>query len=271
MILDGHIHITGKEGKREDFADKLKAAGVDGGVVLSMPPRRIRSSEPMSVAERLDNLFYWTDVSENVYPFYFIDPTDDDATEQAHLAVERGVYGFKIGCSRHDPGDERAMKTYQAIADAGKPILFHSGILYDGRPSAEHNRPAKFEALLGIKGLKFALAHISWPWCDECIAVFGKFWNSNWMKPELGIEMFIDVTPGTPPVRRPYALEGVVGYPNAANSAFFGTDGRVNDYGTDNTREYIRLDTQIYDSLGLDKEGRNKIFSENLLRFIGVA
>ncbi len=153
---------------------------------------------------------------------------------------------------------------------AGKPILFHSGILFDGQPSANHNRPGNFEALIEVKGLRFTLAHISWPWCEECVAVFGKFQDAVWERPELNVEMFIDVTPGTPPMRRRDALYTVFGYEQIEKNVLFGTDGRANDYHSEYAEQWIQRDREIYQSLKLSEETQNDIFSGNLKRFLGI-
>ncbi len=109
-------------------------------------------------------------------------------------------------CSRFYPGDSRAIKVYKAIAERRKPILFHSGILFDGQDSSRFNRPFEFEALINIEGLRFALAHISWPWHDECIAVYGKLLCVRNSRPGVMDEMFIDTTPGTPAIYREEVL-----------------------------------------------------------------
>ena len=272
MILDGHIHIVNMEGKPEDLLAKLQAAGVDGGVVFSLPPASLRKIiDTAPAGERLENLFHWTDASENLYPFFFVDPLEDDALDQVARAVDRGVAGFKIICNTHEPGHPAAMKTYQAIASAGKPILFHSGILFDATPSGNYNRPCGFEALLEVQNLRFALAHISWPWCDECLAVYGKFEAALEKRKDLSVEMFIDTTPGTPPIYRRDALVKLftIDYELKGN-VFFGTDGRVPDYNSDYAKECIRQDVEIFDELEMDAQTRRKVFSENLLRFLGA-
>jgi len=273
MILDGHIHISSEAENREQFVQRLREAGVDGGIVLSLaPPSFPRMNVGKGTAERLDNLFYWTDGSERLYPFFWIDPMEGDALDQVALAVDRGVRGFKVICSRHDPADPAALKVYQAIADASRPILFHSGILYDGRASSRNNRPVNFEPLLEIVGLRFALAHISWPWCDECLALSGKFTDARGRRPDLAVEMFIDLTPGTPPVYRQEALTKVflIGH-SLANNVIFGTDCLADEYNATRTREQIARDNEIYDQLKLDEQTRRKVFAENLKRFVGAS
>lgn len=272
MILDGHIHIMGDQKDREGFDTKLAEAGVDGGIVMSTPPAVFGAlAQPMSAADRLDNLRYWTEGNENLYPFFWIDPMEDDAIDQIAQAIGSGVMGFKVICSQHAPGDPKAMPVYRAIAEAGKPILFHSGILWDGLPSSQNNRPAGWEAMLDIEGLKFALAHISWPWYDECIAVYGKFLSSLKRRPELSCEMFIDLTPGTPEIYRRDALTKLytVGY-DIENNIFWGSDSRTGGYKVEWVKKWIRIDKGLFDSLELSSQTQAKAFAGNLKRFVGL-
>jgi len=265
MVLDGHIHLRATEGDREEFRRRLKAAGVDGGIVISLPP-------PGSPLDRLTSVLKWCELSGNLYPFYWIDPVAEDAMDQVGTAVEKGVSGFKVICGGFYPGDKRAMKTYAAIAKTGRPILFHSGILWDGKPSSPYNRPAEFEALLEIEGLKFCLAHISWPWCDECIAVYGKFLNARTRKSDLSVEMFIDTTPGTPPIYRKETLARLftVGY-DVENNVIFGTDSCANNYNVGWTQQWLDRDTAIFKELGLSQPALDGILAGNLRRFVGVS
>ena len=48
--------------------------------------------------------------------------------------------------------------------------VFHAGIFYDGRQST-YCRPAYFESVREATGFKGHLAHVGWPWYDECVAV----------------------------------------------------------------------------------------------------
>ncbi len=272
-ILDGHIHIEEGPQDRADFVRRMKSVGVTGGVVISTPPPSYTGvGSESSCEERLDQLFFWSESDAELYPFFWIDPLDDDADAQVDLAVERGVAGFKVICSSYPPGHPQALATFQRIATAGKPILFHSGILWDGQPSAIYNQPAQFEALLNVKNLKFALAHISWPWCDELIAVYGKFLNAYACRSDVSVEMFVDVTPGTPPIYREEVLTKLltVGY-DVEHNVIFGTDCRTNEYNASWTAEWIERDRDIYQGLELGEEVVGAIFCENLRRFVGAS
>lgn len=269
-MLDGHMHIFGKNINKDGLKQILKEADINGGVILSLPPKSFNHEEA-SPAERLENVFQWKEAMPGLYPFYWIDPMEDSAPEQVQLAEAYGVSGFKVICNNFYPGNEKALEVFRAIARINKPILFHSGILWDGAVSAEYNRPAGFEALIQIDGLKFALAHASWPWIDECIAVYGKFLSAYSSRPDLSVEMFIDITPGTPPIYREELLTKLftVGY-DVENNIIFGTDCNLENYNSKWTKEWVDRDREIYDKLALDSSVIEKVFSGNLKRFLGL-
>lgn len=278
MIFDGHIHIGDGPVDRQELVSKMRSAGIDGGILISLPPgtffrqnSALWGDNTRSGRDRLDNLLAWTSSNSALFPFYWIDPLEKDGLDQVQAAVDSGVAGFKVICGRHYPGEPAALEVFKAIAKAGKPILFHSGILWDGEFSSRYNRPAEFEALIGIEGLKFALAHISWPWCDECIAVYGKFKNACSRRTDLSMQMYIDMTPGTPPVYREEALSRLLlaGYDMKEN-LFFGTDCIANSYNPGWATEWIERDNAIYKKLGLDQEALHNIYSGNLKAFVGI-
>ncbi|MCL2352676.1 MAG: amidohydrolase family protein [Firmicutes bacterium] len=271
MIYDAHIHLNTME--KADAADtlaRMESAGIGGGAVFSYKPNvDIYDGNYFTPGQKLDALMEFTAGHGNLFPFYRIDPTEKDAADQVALAVSYGVRGFKVICHNHYPGDERAMKTYRAVARAGKPMLFHSGILYDSLNSSNYNRPAGFEALFEVEGLRFAMAHVSWPWCDEMIALFGKYKFAG--RKNKDIELFVDLTPGTPDIYREEVLTKLIRL-----SAFGFTDHMM--FGTDNVENYddgyaksiIDMDGAIYDKLGVPAAEREKIYSGNLLRFLGI-
>ena len=270
MILDGHIHILDGKKDRKDFIKRLHKAGIRGGIIISLPP----SSFPwvagrFSAKERLDNLFFWCGDDHDFFPFFWIDPLERDALKQIDLAVKWGVRGFKIICNSFFPSQPKALNIIRKIAEREKPILFHSGILWDGRASSAYNRPVEFEDLLEVRGLKFALAHMAWPWCDELLAVYGKFQNAATLRPGLSVEMFIDITPGTPPLYREEALTKLfrIGY-DVENNVIFGTDGIVNEYNHHRTSQWITRDNAVYQKIPLSGTVLNKIYGGNLKRFL---
>ena len=274
MILDCHIHLEEACDSPEIFAEKRRRAGVDGGILFSLAPASFNNAapQPHDAEKRIKQVMQCTEGQKNFYPFFFIDPLEDGAAEQVAMADEAGVAGFKAICCHHYPQDDRAMKIWECIAKTGKPLLLHSGILYNDSPSAEFNRPGNFEHLFYIPNLRFALAHISWPWVDELVAVFGKwnYWKMEAASSRVSAEMFVDTTPGTPYIYREEALRKVltVGYPSFPGHLMFGTDA-ISCYDSERVARQIEGDKAIYRKLGLTDAEQENIFSGNLLKFLG--
>jgi predicted TIM-barrel fold metal-dependent hydrolase len=250
----------------------MEEAGVDGGMLLSMDPKG--DGARFTAAQRLENLMEIAGGHPRLYTAYWIDPVADDASVQVDLANSFGVNAFKVICSRFHPSDARAMAAYRKIALAGKPILFHSGICWDGLDSSKNNRPGEFECLLDAPGLKFTLAHVSWPWCDECIAVYGKFNNAYYWRDDVSCEMFIDVTPGTPPLWREEVFRKLFcGDYDVAHNVIFGTDSYAHKYNVKWVVDWMRRDGALYGKFGLSEEDGflDHIYGGNLLRFLGLS
>ena len=270
MILDGHIHALPGPAGTQDLLRRMKAAGMGGGVVISPgPPSFGGDLAGKRPQERLESVLEWTAGNGRLYPFFWIDALEAGAGKQVARAVKAGVAGFKVICTHCPPGDRRAMKVYAAVAEAGRPMLFHAGILWNGRASSSFNRPAEFEVLLGVPRLRFALAHMGWPWCDELLAVYGKFEQARRRRPDVTVEMFIDTTPGTPPIYRRDALTKMftVGYA-VEDNIYFGADCRAQTYNAPWAREWVTRDRRILKSLGLSAATQGRYFGGNLERFI---
>ena len=281
MRLDCHVHSSIADAGRTDIIENMKAGGFDGGAIFSQSPSRGLHDAP-SAEERIDAVLKICDGHKYLFPFMFIDPTEPDAIEQVELAGKKGIFGFKIICSQHFPCDDRAMPVYRKISELKKPVLFHSGILYDGRnASGNFNRPCNFEGLLSVDGLRFALAHVSWPWTDECIAVYGKFNSAFSRSGKDGAgEMFIDLSPGTPRPYRKAVFDRLLfsGY-NIKTNLLYGIDTSVGPYGSGYAKDTLEYDESIFDEYyktggmfgrKLDDDFRDYLYYKNLVRFIGL-
>jgi predicted TIM-barrel fold metal-dependent hydrolase len=271
-MFDSHVHLKRNVVRKKDFKECLKNVGGQGAIVLSLPPETFFASErKYSFEERLDNVLKWRNDEMWLYPFFWLDPLAEDAPEQIDFCCKKGVAGFKIICDRFYPSNEKAMKIFRLIARKEKPVLFHSGILWDGKVSSKYNRPLEFECLLEIPGLKFALAHVSWPWCDELVALYGKFLNALALNQENSAEMFVDTTPGTPVIYREDVLKKLymVGY-DIENNILFGLDSYADEYNSTWAVEWLERDRKILSSLGVGDKQIDKYFSGNARRFLGL-
>lgn len=219
---------------------------------------------------------HWISVTEMITysRFFWIDPTEEDALMQVDLAVQKGFVAFKMIPSTYNVACQKSMDVIEKIASKGKSILFHSGICWDGMNSAANHKPANYEALIEIPKLKFCLAHVSWPWYDECIAVYGKFNNAYFTRPETSCEMFIDVTPGTPEVYREEVFRHLLcsGYELRYN-LMFGTDCNTGNYNHSWSSKWQKIDNELYDRfIEHDVEDfKEHIYGKNFMRFIGLS
>jgi len=256
MVKDVHIHIgPGKCDAPETFKEKTAAAGVDGGVVLSLAPI---TSENWSGCDqrwqsRLDFVLDFTSKAPGFYPFFWLDPTELDAKKQVVEAVKCGIRGFKI-IADHFPHED-VLDVYSLIAEQKMPMLFHSGILWTNHfRTAQYNRPMCFEGLSRCSDLTFALAHISWPWNDECLAVYGKFASMRGHGMKMP-HMYIDLTPGTPRIYREDALRKLylTGY-CLEHDILWGSDAVANNYASARVKKMIEFDSEIFDRLPVGSE-----------------
>ncbi|MCL2066797.1 MAG: amidohydrolase [Treponema sp.] len=276
MIIDCHVHTNPAPGSKEELIKQLDTAGIDRMILLSYHPasfyRRDSSdgeifAKPIAPADSLFQVMEWAAFSKRIIPFFWIDPLEEDAFDQVDKAVAAGIAGFKVICNRHFPGDEKPMQVWERISKANKPILFHSGILYGNGPWSQFNRPVGFEPLFEIPHLRFAMAHVSWPWCDECLAVYG-YWQNRRNRMATTAEMFIDTTPGTPHIYRREVFSKIysIGY-DIENNLIFGTDCSTN-YSSGYAKEILLMDEDALDNAKASPSQREKYFCKNVMRFL---
>lgn len=277
-MFDTHIHIMNRQpADPAGLLTALQATGFRGGVLISVPPSSFHQAAAgeSDAQARLENLAAWCSGNASFFPFFWIDPTEPDAAEQVRLALEAGVAGFKIICTHFYPGDPAVLAICSQIAEAGKPVLFHSGILWNGRDSSRYNRPAEFESLLAVPRLRFALAHASWPWIDECLAVYGKFRQAGRSDGRQDVRMFIDLTPGTPPIYRRdlFWKLAAIGY-DLDENLLYGSDNLADTYQPEWAGAWLARDQDLLRKLEPEVPGLvaadfwHKLTETNLGRFL---
>lgn len=272
-IYDAHVHASWKDGDgATDFLKELDEAGLEGSVVLS-PAVEHAAGGPSPAAQResIDFVARFVSASpDRLIPFAHIVPQVEGAADAVRYAKDKGCRGVKMLPNHWYPYDkEVAFPVYEAAQETGLPILFHSGILFAFEDSSRFCRPVYYEALLHFPKVKFALAHISWPWTDECIATWGRM-SSYARKEGLAHQMFIDCTPGTPRFYRSEAMERAVKY-CSCDWLIFGTDCSVSSKAHQFTKTVQMDDGILGDEVGLPEAERAKFFSGNLMRLLGDA
>ena len=168
QMFDMHIHDFGGEPNPELLLEKMNLAGIYGGCVFSEDPKKGEFDY------RLEHVLACTaGYPERLFPVMWIHPYEKNIIENIRKAVDAGICGFKMICTDYYVYEPGCMDVLREIASLDKPVFFHSGILWDGKVSSNYNRPLNWEALIDIEGLRFSMGHCSWPWIDECIAMYG--------------------------------------------------------------------------------------------------
>jgi predicted TIM-barrel fold metal-dependent hydrolase len=97
-----------------------------------------------------------------------VDLMIEEAKRCYHDLGLRGV--GEVVPTRWYANDPQVVRLWQALAELGMYVAFHCGIFFDGRESS-YCRPTFYEAVHQASNFKGHLAHVGWPWVDECIAV----------------------------------------------------------------------------------------------------
>jgi predicted TIM-barrel fold metal-dependent hydrolase len=116
-------------------------------------------------------------------PFASIDPARGQAGVRAarRLVTGHGIRGFKFHPSVQEfyPNDRSAYPLYAAIEELGVPVVFHTGQtgIGAGAPGGggirlKYSNPLLVDDVAAdFPGLPIVLAHPSFPWQDEALAV----------------------------------------------------------------------------------------------------
>jgi len=255
IVYDGHIHMAENclwehGGDTPDqFMEKVHSIGIDGGMIISpSPDAEGACGGPASHVSRMEAVLDYCSKLKNFYPCYWINPTAPDAVRQVVQAKEKGIRALKVICSKYAPAD--GLECYRMAAHVDLPILFHSGSLWDGEVSANFNRPANWECMLDVYGCRFCLAHISWPWQSECMALFGKLNQANFTRKDRKCDMYIDCAPGTPECDREEIFRrfGLLGY-DLSSKLIWGVDTNVHNYCVSYAKWIYDWDIQMFQEL----------------------
>ena len=194
-------------------------------------------------------------------PFASIDPAKGKmgAREARRLISDYGVRGFKFHPSMQGfyPNDRKAYVLYEVIAEAKLPALFHTGQTGVGARTRggmgirlKYSNPMFLDDVaVDFPDMPIVLAHPSFPWQDEALAVATH-------KPNV----YIDLSGWSPK----YFPPSLVQYANTLlrERVLFGSDYPA-----------ITPDRWIadFDTLVIKPEVRPLIMKENAIRLLGLA
>jgi predicted TIM-barrel fold metal-dependent hydrolase len=193
-------------------------------------------------------------------PFASIDPAKGrlGAREARRLVREQGVRGFKFhpNVQAFYPNDRMAYPLYEAIEELGVPAVFHTGQtgIGAGAPGGggirlKYANPMYVDDVAAdFPGLPIILAHPSFPWQDEALAVATH-------KPQV----HIDLSGWSPKYFPPQLVQ----YANTLlkDKVLFGSDYPL-----------LTPDRWLadFDQLPIKPEVRPKILKDNAARLLGL-
>jgi predicted TIM-barrel fold metal-dependent hydrolase len=252
-IVDGHVHLEGDVPEAATILEAMDRNGVARLLVMSKNERR-------SLAVTRQNLQQARKLCaaapDRLTGIAWLEPTISGMADLAREALgDMGFAGIKIIPDHWFIYEERFEAWWALMNELQAAILFHTGILYAHEDGSRFCRPVYLEKLIHYPKIRFAMAHISWPWCEECLAVMGRMrasGNPVW-------QSYIDITPGTPPHIRKQALSNAIDF-CGADRLMFGTDSTIpGDFK--GQKACMESDAAVFGELGLTAAQQERIFS----------
>ncbi|MBV9358610.1 MAG: amidohydrolase family protein [Chloroflexi bacterium] len=180
-ILDAHTHLAGSESgeSARSILACLDACGVDRAFTFA-PLIDLRSDQlsdehlPDIVAHNTYCADLCSAAPDRLLGFCVLNPAPTLAGGSAARAVdlmidevrrgyqELGLRGVKMVPAGWYPDDAEVLRLYRVIAELGMYVVFHVGIFLDGR-EGKYCRPAPYEGLHRVPGVRAQLAHVAGP------------------------------------------------------------------------------------------------------------
>jgi predicted TIM-barrel fold metal-dependent hydrolase len=147
---------------------------VDRAIVVGFQSRYLEAHVPNDfVAE------YVRSHSDLLIGFAGVDPAEPiEAIEETRRACgELGLRGIAVAPAAQDfhPSSTGALRVFAEAGRLEVPVLFHQGAHLAVEAKLEYARPFLLdEVARELPDLKIIIAHMGYPWVDECIALLGK-------------------------------------------------------------------------------------------------
>jgi len=254
-IVDAHVHQNAPA-NADDVLRAMDANGVDRILVCS-------PTERVSLQQTRANLLLTKSLMDaspgRIDGLAWLNPVIPGIRGLAEEALnDMGFVGIKIIPDHWYAYEERLEPFWETLHGLHARVLFHTGILYAYDDGSRFCRPLWLEKLLHYPNIHFAMAHISWPWCEECLAVMGRmkaaagYDKSRW-------QSYVDTTRGTPAHIREQALANAVAF-CGADRILFGSDA-VLPGDMAKQVDHIRVDREIFGRLGISAEDQQRMFA----------
>jgi predicted TIM-barrel fold metal-dependent hydrolase len=249
------VHVHGEPDAREVLR-QMDANGVARMVIIS-------ETERVSLPKTRENLLRTKKVfavaPDRLSGLAWVNPAIPGIAGLAEEALaEMGYVGIKIIPDHWFAYEERLEPFWEKMHALRAHILFHTGILYGYDDGSRFCRPLWLEKLLHYPNIRFAMAHLSWPWCEECLAVMGRM-RAATRGTDTDWQSYVDITPGTPRHIRKQALASAIDF-CGPERIMFGTDSGIPSDRSGQKRT-IESDLAIFTELGLTEAQKERIMS----------
>lgn len=119
---------------------------------------------------------------ERLIGFMGVDPTDiqEAMDDLAQAKEDPSIKGITVSPAAQDfhPADSRAMQVFAEAARLNMPVLLHMGIHFTSGSKMEFAKPVLLdEVARELPNLKLVIAHLGYPWIDECVVLLGRHRN----------------------------------------------------------------------------------------------
>jgi len=239
----------------DEIADHYRA--LDGIAVLLAWDAERATRRPAFTGARVAELVA---VHPDVFVgFGSVDPLNGSAAVTGvHDAARLGLKGLKFHppAQRFSPADRRTFPVWETAEALGLPVLIHTGYTAMGAGMAggggielSYGDPTLVDRVaVEFPDLQIVLAHPSWPWVDQAIAIARH-------KANVHLELS-----GWTPSRLPESLVAAIRGP-LAHKTLFGTDF-----------PFLTPERWIasFEKLGFDDESTRMILRDNAVRLLGL-
>lgn len=171
--------IDPSKGDLDASAQRHRVASepVDRSFVLGFKSRYLGSEIPTDFVAA-----YVRQQPDRLIGFAGIDPTNrSEAMEDLHQAREEpGIKGITVSPAAQDfhPANSGAMEVFAEAARLSMPVILHDGVLNSSATKLEFARPVLLdEVARDLPDLKLIVAHMGYPWIEECIVLLGRHAN----------------------------------------------------------------------------------------------
>jgi predicted TIM-barrel fold metal-dependent hydrolase len=155
----------------------ISSEPVDKSFVLGFKSRYLSAEVPSALISR-----YVRQHPDKLIGVAGIDPTNLPEAladlKSAHDEMQMKAITVSPAAQDFHPADSRAMQVFAEAARLNMPVFINQGIAFSPASKMEFARPSLLdEVARELPGLRIVIAHLGYPWIEECVVFLGKHAN----------------------------------------------------------------------------------------------